>query len=100
MKRRKEQPEITLDTVVQRDPDQEFSMIDDEVVMLSLKNGEYYSLNYVASSIWSIINSPIYVKDILNNLLTQFEVDYETCKTQTIHCLVDFYSRSLLLIHD
>jgi hypothetical protein len=94
-KRKKE--EITLESVVQRDPDQEFSMIDDEVVMLSLKNGEYYALNSVASRIWEIIGEQRAVKEILEVLMEEFEVDQETCVNDTVECLEDFREKELLI---
>ncbi len=88
--------EITLESVVQRDPGQEFSMIDDEVVMLSLKNGEYYALNSVASRIWEIIEQGTAVKQITEILMKEFEVDEETCLNDTLECLYDFREKELI----
>lgn len=94
-KRKKE--EITPESFVQRDPDQEFSMIDDEVVMLSLKNGEYYALNSVASRIWEIIRERRSVREILKLLMEEFEVDEATCVKDTMECLYDFREKELLI---
>ncbi|MDT8432933.1 MAG: PqqD family peptide modification chaperone [Bacteroidales bacterium] len=88
--------EITLESVVQRDPGQEFSMIDDEVVMLSLKNGEYYALNSVASRIWEIIEKGTVVKEITEILMEEFEVDETTCLKDTLECLYDFREKELI----
>lgn len=88
--------EITLESVVQRDPGQEFSMIDDEVVMLSLKNGEYYALNSVASRIWEIIEEQKTVKEITEILMEEFEVDEATCLNDTLECLYDFREKKLI----
>jgi hypothetical protein len=93
-KRKKE--EITSESVVKRDPDQEFSMIDDEVVMLSLKNGEYYALNSVASRIWEIIEERKAVKEITDVLMEEFEVDEATCLKDTLECLYDFREKELI----
>ncbi len=88
--------EITLESVVQRDPGQEFSMIDDEVVMLSLKNGEYYALNSVASRIWVIIEECKAVKEVTAVMMEEFEVDEETCLRDTLECLYDFREKGLI----
>lgn len=88
--------EIKLESVVQRDPDQEFSMIDDEVVMLSLKNGEYYALNSVASRIWEIIEERKTVDQITEILMEEFEVDHATCLHDTLECLADFRQKELI----
>ena len=97
MKRFREKPEITLNTVVQRDPAQEFSKIDDEVVMLSLKNGEYYALNPVASRIWELIGQKKNVGEITEILIQEYEVDHETCMTDTLECLQDLRNKALLI---
>ena len=94
VKRKKE--EITWESVVQRDPEQEFSMIDDEVVMLSLKNGEYYALNSVASRIWEIIDDRKTVKEITEILMEEFDVDEATCLKDTLECLYDFREKELI----
>lgn len=88
--------EITLESILQRDPDQEFSMIDDEVVMLSLKNGEYYALNSVASRIWELIEKRKSVKELTEVLVEEFEVDEETCLRDTLECLTDFREKKLI----
>lgn len=98
MGRKREKELITLNSEVQRDPEQEFSKIDDEVVMLSLKTGEYYALNSVASRIWELIEERKTVNEITDQLEGEFEVDHETCIADTLECLNDFQNKSLLKI--
>jgi hypothetical protein len=93
---KKEKEKITLDTIVQRDPEQEFTKIDDEVVMLSLKNGEYYALNSVASRIWEIIENEINTEKITEILIEEFDVDKKVCLDETLNCLIEFKDKSLL----
>lgn len=96
MKPNKEQTEITIDTIVQRNTEQEFSIVDDEVVMFSPENGEYYSLNTIASRIWELIQDKIEVKALTDLLLQEFEVKQETCINDTIECLNSFKKRSII----
>jgi len=83
-------------TMLRRNPDQEFSKIDDEVVMLSKKNGEYYALNSVGSRIWEIIENPITVKEVLDKLNAEFEIGHDICATQTIELLNEMNKKSLI----
>jgi len=96
MGRTNKKQEITMETIVQRDPDQEFSKIDDEVVMLSMKNGEYYALNSVASRIWEIIEEQKKLSEVVEILMDEFEVDRETCLEETKECLHDLSEKKLL----
>lgn len=86
----------TMKSIVQRDLSQDFSKVDEEVVMLSLKNGAYYALNKVASRIWELIEKPREVSDIVEILLKEYEVDEDTCARETLNCLNDFKDKSLI----
>ncbi len=88
---------IAMNSKLQRDPDQEFSLIDDEVVMLSLKNGEYYALNSVASRIWEFIEEYKNLQEILEMLMEEFQVDETTCLNDTLECLYDFKEKGLII---
>lgn len=96
MTKTKKPAEITLETIVQRDPGQEFSLIDDEVVMLSLNTGEYYAMNSVASRIWQILEERRTVREVTAILKEEFEVDDKTCMEDTLECLYDFREKSLI----
>lgn len=98
MKRNKEQSQITLETVVQRDPEQEFSLIDDEVVMLSLKTGKYYTLNSVGSRIWQLLEKQTTIKDIIKQLVQEYEIEKNKCIYDTISIIEDLVNRSLVII--
>lgn len=88
--------EINEETIVQRDPDQEFSMIDEEVVMLSLKNGAYYALDPVGSRIWEMIKEPVEVRILIQELMIEFEVQEEVCKKDTFEYLETLNKKDLL----
>uniref|UniRef100_UPI004056AC2B PqqD family peptide modification chaperone n=1 Tax=Candidatus Electrothrix sp. TaxID=2170559 RepID=UPI004056AC2B len=87
---------IEEDAIVQRDPDQEFTMIDDEVVMLSLKNGEYYALDPVGSRIWEILKEPVEVRLLVRQLINEFDVNEVVCKQETIQYLSELKNKDLL----
>ena len=91
---------ISIHSVIHRDPDQEFSKIDEEIIMLNVNKGEYYALNDVASRIWEMIDAPVQVNELLNKLIQEFEVDTETCKKDTLKCLEDFRSKSIIIIEN
>ncbi len=81
---------------MQRDPDQEFTYIDGEVVMLSLKNGEYYGMDAVGTRIWELLESPLSFASLVDNLLKEFEVSREECEADTRDYLETLYQKKLL----
>lgn len=87
---------ISDNTIVKRDPEQEFSMIDNEVVMLSLKKAEYYALNSVASRIWHILETPVPVAEIIRMLTKEYKIDPETCRKETLEYLKELSEKELI----
>ena len=79
--------EITPDTIIQRESGLLFNEIDGEVVMLSIENSEYYGMNEIGSQIWLMIEKPISLHDLLNNLISEFEISYIKCKEDTLEFL-------------
>jgi len=92
------QNNISAGTVVKRSDDQEFSSIDGEVIMLSLKKGEYYALNSVASDIWNLLDKPVSVEDLIRKLMGEYDVEYEPCRQDTLRCLDDFLEKAIIQI--
>jgi hypothetical protein len=59
------------------------SKIDDEVVMLDVESGFYFGLNSVGSVIWGHLADWISIDELTQRLMTQFDIDQETCRTDT-----------------
>jgi hypothetical protein len=68
-----------LDTIVVRSPEQVSGELDGRVVLLSIENGEYYDINKIGSRIWALLEKPVAVAALMDQLLAEFEVDRETC---------------------
>lgn len=89
---------IALNNIIESKKDLVSSQIDGETVMMSLENSEYYGLNSTASRIWSLINQPISVQVICTQLITEYNIDFNTCYSQTINILEDFNKKGLIEI--
>jgi hypothetical protein len=62
--------------------------LEDELVILSLKTGEYYGLNAVATSIWTLIQEPKTVTQLVDALLEEYvDVTREQCLTEVMPVL-------------
>jgi len=89
---------ITLQTQVQRNLNMVASKIDNEIVMMSVENGEYYGLDEVGSRIWELIEKPIVVEELIITLIDEFEVEREHCESDTFEFLEDLNSKKLLKV--
>ena len=78
---------ITIDTTIQRNEGMVEAKIDGEMVMMSIENGEYYGLDDIATRIWDMIETPLTVKAICDQLSNEFDVSEAQCQSDVLHFL-------------
>lgn len=69
-----------------------------EVVILSLRDGVYYSLEEVGARIWGLLKSPIRVTAIRDVLISEYDVEGHRCLQDLQDVLGDLASRGLVNI--
>ena len=90
---------INLNTIINKNLEIDDTDLDGEKVMMNLDKGEYFMMNEVGSRIWEIISEPINVKEIINTLRNEYEVDEETCKDTVIEFLGRLDNADLISIN-
>ena len=75
--------EITEGSIICRKINLVFNKLDDEVVMLSMENNEYYGLNIIGSRIWELIEKPILFTSLIDQLISEFDVEQIVCEKDT-----------------
>ena len=71
---------LNLDSIVSYREDIDTTDIDEDKVMMDLEKGQYFALNSVGSRIWEEIQSPVKISEVVNTLLSEYDVDRETCE--------------------
>jgi len=74
--------------------------VEEEVVILSLKNGVYYGLNPVGAFIWNLIQKPKTLKEVRNAVLLEFEVDEEECMEDLYELIGELLKKNLIEVKD
>ncbi len=90
---------ITPDTTISASAEQVSSSVADEEVILNLKNGSYYGLDPIGAHIWQLIQEPITVEVLIDQLLKAYDVDRERCQRDVMALLEDLQDNELLNIH-
>lgn len=73
-----------------------FSRLNDEGVILSLKNGKYYGLNSVGLSVWTNIQKAATFAEIEAAVMEEYDVDEETCRREISLFLEKMLSEELI----
>ena len=72
------------------------SKIGEEVVMLDMESGSYFGLNAVASAIWEKLEHAVDFKELVESLLTQFDVDQTECEADTKELLEQMLANNII----
>lgn len=91
---------ITLESHVVAARDQVSSPLAEEVAILQLSAGEYYSLDPVAARIWSLLATPASVRSIRDVLVAEYEVDAEQCARDVVAFLRELHEARLIEVRD
>jgi hypothetical protein len=70
--------------------------MDEDAVLLDLKDGEYYELNSVAARVWDLVSEPRTVAEILKIILDEFEVDEGECRGDIFGLLEELADKGLV----
>lgn len=77
-----------------------FCELSDGAVILDLKSGVYYGLDAVGTTIWSLIQEPKPIRDILAAVLEEYEVEAGRCEQDLRELLREMNSLNLVEIRD
>ncbi len=70
--------------------------LNDELILMRAQTGEYITLNKVAKIIWKKIEQPTTFEELINHLLSQFNVSKEICISETNQLLEKLNNEGLL----
>ena len=54
----------------------------DEMVMMDIEKGKYFSLNPVATHIWDLIEKPMGIEELCAVLMEEYEVSHDQCLSE------------------
>lgn len=69
-----------------------------EKVMLNVENGKYYNLGKVGGDIWELIDKPMVVSELVNNIMAKYNVNKGKCEEEVISFLESMYEERLVKV--
>jgi hypothetical protein len=73
---------LSLVSCVRRNASLLFADAGDELVMMNVDAGLYYSLDAIGRRIWELIETPARISEVCDRLLAQYDVTPEACRQQ------------------
>lgn len=77
------------------------SKIDEEVVLMSIEAGYYFTLDPIGSRIWELISEKSYtLEGLVLVLMEEYEVDEATCRADVQAFIDEMSEKKLILSED
>lgn len=70
--------------------------MDGERVMMSLDQGAYFGLGGIGGTIWDMLDQPRSIGELEAQVMAQYAVDAETCRTDVAAFLADMERNGLV----
>lgn len=91
---------VRKDSVVAVSKEQVSCGLSEEVAILDLRSGQYYGLTPVGARIWNLIQEPKSVTEILDILLTEYDVESDCCERELLSLLEELKAKGLIEVED
>jgi hypothetical protein len=91
-------PAITPDSVVSRSDDALAAPLGEETAMMDVDAGRYYMLDDVGTAVWSRLDAPVRVADVVSDLQARYEVTPERCEADVIALLEQLHAKGLIRV--
>ena len=70
---------------------------DETVVLLNLKDGQYYALNEVGGRVWELCDGSRTVNDVVTTLCSEYDAPRETLEADVMEILEELSGADLLV---
>ncbi|MHB1097532.1 MAG: PqqD family peptide modification chaperone [Gemmatimonadaceae bacterium] len=88
---------LSLDDTVVVSNDQVAADLAEEVVILGMKEGVYFSVSAVAARIWALLQTPRRVADVVVTLTSEYDVPADACTADVLAFVEELAARGLVV---
>jgi hypothetical protein len=86
-----------LNSRVQRREDVPWKVLDDIILILDLKEGDFFELDEVGGRIWKGLDGVQMIEDQAQALVDEYGIDIETARSDVIAFVSDLYAKGLVV---
>lgn len=74
------------------------SRVEDEFIVMSLEEGQFYFLEGPSCEIWAALEKPTNLDALVAQLIELFDIDEDTCRAETLRVLNDMQSKKMIAL--
>lgn len=88
--------QLEPESIIKRTNDQVSKKLNEVTIVMSIEEGKYFNLNRVASRIWEIIEQPKTIRQVVEQLLLEFEIAHDDCEREVKELIADLADLGLI----
>lgn len=89
---------VTLESSVVQVEGMPSTHIGEEIAFMNVEKSKYYGLDSIGTRIWHAIEKPKYVREIVAELLEEYNVEKEICEEHVLELLQKLVEEELVRI--
>ncbi len=90
---------LNINNYVKRKKEIAFQNMDQELVLLNLESGVYYSTNKVGQRIWQLCDGSMNIREIILKLSDDFDKSSDDIKNDVLEYINDLINEDLLSLY-
>ena len=90
---------LTPHTMIKAASGQVASELDNETIIMNAESGQYFGLDGVGQDIWKLIQNPISLNQICNEILSIYEVTKDECEQDVMSLVNELLVEEIAVIH-
>ena len=90
--------EITPDALLSRAPLTPHKLLNNEALVLSLENGDYFSLNGTGFFLWTCLEEPMRLETLATKLSAEYSLDHSQALTDVTAFATDLIACGLVKV--
>ena len=91
------QLDMELNQKIARSDNFVFNEVDGELVMMNIETGAYASLNETGKSIWTLLDAPKSLAEVVSSLVEEYEIDQATCEKEVLPFVENMLKSEVLI---
>ena len=88
------------DTLIRNDDELLTTVVDGELIGMSVERGACYGLNGVGTRIWDMLAEPRSIDSLCDELTREYEVERAQCLSEVVDLLEELRSEGLLAVRN
>lgn len=75
---------VSPTTIIRRSQAVMSADLGEETVMMDIEKGQYYGLDEVGSRIWALVERPMSIRHLCEQLVSEYEIPLDRCELEVV----------------